>query len=86
MDIKWVYLVKQYTMTHMELYPYKVQGKPTMKFIHMFSYFHSGMLKGYKFLACLKWSALTLQHVSHSATYFAISRFILDYQIFFFKS
>jgi hypothetical protein len=44
------------------------------------------MLKGCRFPAGLKWSALTLRHVSYSARYFAISRFILVHQKFFFKS
>jgi hypothetical protein len=57
-----------------------------MKYIHMFSHFHSGMLKCCRFLAGLKLSALTLQQVSHSNTYFAISCFILVHQNFFLKS
>jgi hypothetical protein len=73
-------------MTHIELYPREVWCKPTMKSMQMFSYFHSGMLKGYKFPAGLKWSALTLQHVSHFNTYFTISLFILVHQKLFFKS
>jgi hypothetical protein len=52
----------------------------------MFSHFHSGMLKGCRFSVSLKWSALTLRLVSHSDTYFAISRFILVHQKFFLKS
>jgi hypothetical protein len=44
------------------------------------------MLKDCRFLAGLKWSALTLRHVSHSDTYFAISLFILIHQKLFFKS
>jgi hypothetical protein len=52
----------------------------------MFSHFHSGMLKGCRFLAGLKWSALTLRHVSHFDTYFVISLFILVHQKLFFKS
>jgi hypothetical protein len=52
----------------------------------MFSYFHFGMLKWCRFPAGLKWSALTLQHVSHSDIYFAISLFILVHQKLFFKS
>jgi hypothetical protein len=84
--IKWADLVKRSTMTQIELYPREVWGKPTMKPIHMFSHFHLGMLKGCRFLVGLKWSALTLRQVSHSNTYFAISRFILVHQKFFFKS
>jgi hypothetical protein len=57
-----------------------------MKSIQMFFHFHSGMLKGCKFLVGLKWLALTLRQVSHSDTHFAISRFILIHQKFFFKS
>jgi hypothetical protein len=72
-------------MTHIELYPREVWGKSTIKSIHMFSHFHSGMLKGCRFSAGLRWSALTLQHVSHSDTYFAISLFILVHQKLFFK-
>jgi hypothetical protein len=72
-------------MTHIELYPCEVRGKPTMKSIQMFFHFHSGMLKGYRFPAGLKWSALTLRHVSHSDTYFTISLFILVHQKLFFK-
>jgi hypothetical protein len=44
------------------------------------------MLKGCRFLAGLKWSALTLWHVSHLNTYFTISRFIRVHHKFFFKS
>jgi hypothetical protein len=52
----------------------------------MFSHFHSRILKGCRFPMGLKWSSLILQHVSHSDTYFTISRFILVHQKFFFKS
>jgi hypothetical protein len=52
----------------------------------MFSHFHSGMLKGCRFPAGLKWLALTLWHMSHSDTYFTISLFILVHQKLFFKS
>jgi hypothetical protein len=52
----------------------------------MFSHFHLGMLKGCRFPTGLKWSALIFWQVSHSDTYFAISRFILIHQKFFFKS
>jgi hypothetical protein len=86
MGMKWADLLKRSTMTHIELYPREVWGKPTMKSMQMFSYFHSGMLKGCRFLVGLKWSALILRHVSHSDTYFAISCFILVHQKFFFKS
>jgi hypothetical protein len=86
MGIKWADLVKRSTMTHIELYPREVRGKPTMKSMQMFSHFHSGILKGCRFSVGLKWSALILWQVSHSDTYFAISRFILVYQKFFFKS
>jgi hypothetical protein len=86
MGMKWADLVKQSKMTHIELYPREVWGKPTMKSIHMFSHFHLGILKGCRFLAGLKWLALTRRQVSHSDTYFAISRFILVHQKFFFKS
>jgi hypothetical protein len=41
------------------------------------------MLKGCRFLAGLKWSALTLRHVSHLDIYFAISHFILVHPKFF---
>jgi hypothetical protein len=47
-------LSQQSTMTHIELYPREVRGKPTIKFIHMFSHFHSGMLKGHRFPVGLK--------------------------------
>jgi hypothetical protein len=67
--IKWADLVRRSIMTHFELYPREVWGKPTMKSMQMFSHFHSGMLKGCRFLAGLKWSALTLWHVSPSNTY-----------------
>jgi hypothetical protein len=30
----------RYTMTHIELYPREVRGKPTMKSMQIFSYFH----------------------------------------------
>jgi hypothetical protein len=52
--IKWVDLVKRFMMTHIELYPCEVRGKPTMKSIHLFSHFHSGILKGCTFPAGLK--------------------------------
>jgi hypothetical protein len=84
--IKWVDFIKWSTMTHIELYPREVRDKPTMKSMQMFSHFHSGMLKGCRFLAGLRWSALTLRHVSHLDTYFAISCFIRVHQKFFFKS
>jgi hypothetical protein len=84
--MNWADLVKRSTMTHNELYPREVQGKPTMNSIQMFSHFHSGILKGCRFLAGLKWSALILRQVSHSDTYLAISHFILVHQKFFFKS
>jgi hypothetical protein len=84
--MKWADLVKRSTMTHIELYPREVWGKPTMKSMHMSSHFHAGMLKGCKFLMCLKWSALTLWQVSYSDTYFTIYRFILVHQNFYFKS
>jgi hypothetical protein len=42
------------------LYPREMRGKPTMKSIHMFSHFHSGMLKGSRFSVGKKWSTLTL--------------------------
>jgi hypothetical protein len=86
MGIKWADLVKQSMMTHIELYPGEVWDKPTMKYIHMFSHFHMGMLKGCRFSVGLKWPALTLQQVSHFDTYFTISCFILIHQKFFFKS
>jgi hypothetical protein len=54
MDMKWANLVKRSTMTHIELYPHEVWGKPTMKSIHMFSHFHTGMLKGCRFPVGLK--------------------------------
>jgi hypothetical protein len=41
-------------MTHTELYPREVRGKPTMKSLQMFSHFHFEMLKGCRFLAGLK--------------------------------
>jgi hypothetical protein len=52
--MKWADLVKRSMMTHIELYPREVRGKPTMKSIQMFFYFHSGMLKGCRFPAGLK--------------------------------
>jgi hypothetical protein len=52
--MKWADLIKWSTMTHIELYPHEVQDKPKMKSIQMFSHFHSGILKGCRFLAGLK--------------------------------
>jgi hypothetical protein len=52
--MKWADLVKQSMMTHIELYPCEMRGKPTRKSIQMFSHFHSGMLKGCRFPAGLK--------------------------------
>jgi hypothetical protein len=52
--MKWADLVKRSTMTHIELYPHGVRGKPPMKSIQMFSHFHSGMLKGFTFPVGLK--------------------------------
>jgi hypothetical protein len=83
--MKWADLVKRSMMTHIELHPCEVWGQPTMKSMQMFSHFHSGMLKGCRFSVGLKWSALILRQVSHSDTNFAISRFILVHQKFFFK-
>jgi hypothetical protein len=54
MSMKWSDLVKQSTMTHIELYPRELRGKPTMKSMQMFSHFHSGILKGCRFSAGLK--------------------------------
>jgi hypothetical protein len=53
-SMKWADLVKRSTMTHIELYPHEVRGKPIMKSMQMFSYFHSGMLKGCRFPTVLK--------------------------------
>jgi hypothetical protein len=52
--IKWVDLVKRSMMIHIELYPREVRDKPTMKCMHIFSHFHLGILKGYRFSASLK--------------------------------
>jgi hypothetical protein len=52
--MKWADLVKWSTMTHIELYPREVRGKPTIKSMQMFSHFHSGILKGCKFSVGLK--------------------------------
>jgi hypothetical protein len=52
--MKWTDLVKRSTMTHIELYPHEVRGKPKMKSIQMFSHFHLEMLKGCRFLVGLK--------------------------------
>jgi hypothetical protein len=52
--MKWADLVKQSMMTHIELYPCEVRGKPTMKSMQMFSHFHSGILKGCRFPVGLK--------------------------------
>jgi hypothetical protein len=52
--MKWADLVKRSTMTHIELYPREVRGKPTMKSMQMFSHFHSGILKGCRFPVGLK--------------------------------
>jgi hypothetical protein len=53
-DMKWADLVKRSTMTHIELNPREVRGKPTMKSIQMFSHFHSEMLKDCRFSMGLK--------------------------------
>jgi hypothetical protein len=84
--MKWADLVKRSMMTHIELYPHEVWGKPTMKSMQMFSHFHSGILKGCRFSPGLKWSALILWQVSHSNTYLDISCFILIHQKFFLRS
>jgi hypothetical protein len=55
--MKWADLVKRPTMTHIELYPCEVRGKPTMKSMQMSSHFQSGMLKGCRFSVGLKWLA-----------------------------
>jgi hypothetical protein len=52
--MKWTDLVKLSTMTHIESYPREVRGKPTMKYMQMFSHFHSGILKGCRFPVGLK--------------------------------
>jgi hypothetical protein len=52
--MKWADLVKWSTMTHIELYPREVRGKPTMKSIQIFSHFHPRMLKGCRFPVGLK--------------------------------
>jgi hypothetical protein len=52
--MKWVDLVKRFMMTHIELYPREVRGKPTIKSMQMFSHFHLGMLKGCRFPVGLK--------------------------------
>jgi hypothetical protein len=51
---KWADLVKRSMVTHIELYPREMRGKPTMKSIHMFSHFLSGMLNGCRFPAGLR--------------------------------
>jgi hypothetical protein len=51
---EYTHAVKRSTMTHIELYPREVRGKPTMKSMHISFHFHSGMLKGYRFPVGLK--------------------------------
>jgi hypothetical protein len=48
------YKVSQLSQVRCEANPREVRDKPTMKSIQMFSHFHSGTLKGYKFWAGLK--------------------------------
>jgi hypothetical protein len=43
-----------YEVTHIELYPREVRGKPIIKSMQMSSNFHSRMLKGYRFPVGLK--------------------------------
>jgi hypothetical protein len=83
--MKWD-LVRQSTITHIESYLCVVRDNPTIKSMLMSSHFHSGMLKGWRFPAGFKWSALTLQHVPHLATYLMTSLFILVHQKLFLKS
>jgi len=52
----------------------------------MSSHFHSGILKGWRVPAGLRWLALTLRQMSHSDTYLAISLFILVHQNRCFRS
>jgi hypothetical protein len=52
--MKWADIVKESTMTHIELYPHGVRGKFTRKSMQLFFYFHSRMLKGCRFSAGLK--------------------------------
>jgi hypothetical protein len=44
------------------------------------------MGRGWRTPAVLRWLALTLWQISHSKTYFAISRFIRVHQKFYFRS
>lgn len=73
-------LVSLSTTTQMESYPFWVWGNPTMKSMLISSHFHSGMFKGWRVPAGLRWLALTLRQISHSDTYLAISLFILVHQ------
>jgi hypothetical protein len=84
--MKWANFIRQSTITHIESCSHEVRGKPIIKSMQMSSHFHSGILKGCSFPVGLKWSALTLLHVSHSAMYLAICRFILIHQKLFFNS
>jgi hypothetical protein len=53
-DMKWADLVKWSTITHIELYPREVRGKPIMKSMKISSHLHSGMLNGCRFMAGLR--------------------------------
>jgi hypothetical protein len=84
--MKWEVLVSLSAITQIEFFFLAVRGKPTLKYILMWSHFYMGIDKGWSTPTDFKWLAFIRWQVSHSATYLAISTFILDHQKFCFKS
>jgi hypothetical protein len=84
--MKWATFVKRPTMTHIESYLAWVQSNPTMKSILISSHFHSGIFRGCSKPASLWCSTFTHWQVSHRATYYVTSLFILYHQYLVFKS
>jgi hypothetical protein len=83
--MKWAVFVSLSTITQIESFFLAVRGKPIMKSILMSSHFHMGIDNGWSTPDDFKWLAFILWQVSHSATYLAISTFILDHQKLLFK-
>jgi hypothetical protein len=78
--------VRRSTITQMESQPLDVLGSPTIKSILISSHYQDGTGEGCNSLADFRWTALTRWHVTHLATYYAISIFIFVHQNICFRS
>jgi hypothetical protein len=85
-DRKWADLVSRSMITHIESLPFWVIGSLVIKSILISSHFHLGTDNDCNRPAGFMWIALTLQQLSHLATYDAISFFIFVPQNFGFRS